>query len=118
MKLCDCTRLRAPTGDAIALDAWMRVEPGELSVPPGSFFATLLARRAVPPSTLTRDALITAELRALEDDEADEHAGDEALLRELLTERFAEQEAAAGDHLRATSLRRGLTDIGSGAHQP
>lgn len=110
--------LRAPTGEAISADGWLRVEAGALPVPPGSYLTTWLARQTTPPAVLSRDALIAAVIHALDDDEAAEHAEDPELLRELLTERFAEQEAAAGDHLRATALRRGLTDLGSGAHQP
>jgi hypothetical protein len=112
------TSLRAPTGEGIAGDGWLRVEAGALPVPSGSFFATLLARQTTPPAVRTRDALIEAVVHELDDDEAEEHADDAELLRELLLERFAEQESAAEDHLRATALRRGLTDIGSGAYQP
>lgn len=114
----EVSSLRAPTGEAISADGWLRVEAGALPVPPGSYLATWLARQTTPPGLLSRDALIAAVIHELDVDEAAEHAEDPELLRELLTERFAEQEAAAGDHLRATSLRRGLTDIGSGAHQP
>lgn len=112
------TSLRAPAGEGIASDGWLRVEAGALPAPPGSFFATLLARQTTPPTMLTRDALIDAVVHELDDDEAEEYAADDELLRELLLERFAEQESAAEDHLRATALRRGLTDIGSGAYQP
>jgi hypothetical protein len=112
------TSLRAPTGEGIAADGWLRVEAGGVHVPPGSFFATLLARQTTPPAMLTREALIDAVVHELGDDEAEEYADDDELLRELLLERFAAQESAAEDHLRATSLRRGLTDIGSGAYRP
>ena len=108
------TTLRAPSGEAIAADGWLRVEVGALPVPPGSGFATRLARQTTPSAVLARDALIDAVVQELEDDEAEAYAEDDELLRE----RFAEQESAAEDHLRATSLRRGLTDIGSGAYQP
>lgn len=112
------TTLRAPSGEGIAVGGWLRVEAGALSVPPGSAFATRLARQTPPPAVLPRDALIAAVIHALEDDEAEEHAEDDELLRELLLERFAAQESAAEDHLRTTALQRGLTDIDSGAHQP
>lgn len=112
------TTLRAPSGEGIAVDGWLRVEAGALAVPPGSAFATRLARQTPPPALLARDALIAAVIQELEGDEAEEYAEDAELLRALLLERFAEQESAAEDHLRATALRRGLTDINSGAHQP